>query len=148
MERKTPFGLDHTWHYYRIASVFANVSLGESFNVYFADGITSQGSNFIIVYSQEWNLFYSNELQVIDKTPGIVGVSPTKQQLGVVTYFSQKNVDIIGVTGDYRDTANITMERVSFTTDQDAFFAVIGSKVENEIFKRKIFKRKFLPAVQ
>lgn len=100
MERKTPFGLDNTGIIIGIASVFANVSLGESFNVYFADGITSQGSNFIIVYSQEWNLFYSNELQVIDKTPGIVGVSPTKQQLGVVTYFSQKNIDIIGVTGD------------------------------------------------
>ena len=65
-----------------IAAVVANVSLGESFNVYFSDEINAQGSNFIIVYSQEPNLFYSNELQVIDKTPGITAVSPIKQQLG------------------------------------------------------------------
>jgi putative ABC transport system permease protein len=33
-----------------IAAVVANVSLGESFNVYFAQQINAQGSNFIIVY--------------------------------------------------------------------------------------------------
>ncbi|MFZ2497727.1 MAG: ABC transporter permease [Methanosarcina sp.] len=125
-----------------IAAVVANVSLGESFNVYFSDEINAQGSNFIIVYSQEPNLFYSNELQVIDKTPGITAVSPIKQQLGVVTCFSQKkNIDIIGVTEDYQDTSNIIMENGSFIRDQDAFSAVIGSKVANEKFKRKISTR-------
>jgi putative ABC transport system permease protein len=125
-----------------IAAVVANVSLGESFNVYFANQISAQGSNFIIIYSQEPNLFYNNELQIIDKTPGIAGVSPIKQQLGVVTYFSQKkNVDIYGVTGDYKDTSNIVMENGSFIRDQDAFSAVIGSKVANEKFKRKISTR-------
>ncbi len=125
-----------------IAAVVANVSLGESFNVYFANQINAQGSNFIIIYSQEPNLFYNNELQIIDKTPGIAGVSPIKQQLGVVTYFSQKkNIDIIGVTEDYKDTSNIVMENGSFIRDQDAFSAVIGSKVADEKFKRKISTR-------
>ena len=125
-----------------IAAVVANVSLGESFNVYFANEINSQGSNFIIIYSQEPNLFYNNELQLIDKTPGIAGVSPIKQQQGEVTYFSQKkNIDIIGVTGDYKDTSNITMEKGSFISDQDAFSAAIGSEVANEKFKRNISSR-------
>ena len=79
--------------------------------MFFEEEISAQGSNFIIIYSQEPNLFYSNELQIIEKTPGISGVSPIKQQLGEVTYFSQnKNIDIAGVTGDYEDTANIVME--------------------------------------
>ena len=125
-----------------IAAVVANVSLGESFNVYFANEINSQGSNFIIIYSQEPNLFYNNELQLIDKTPGIAGVSPIKQQQGEVTYFSQKkNIDIIGVTGDYKDTSNIIMEKGSFISDQDAFSAAIGSEVVNEKFKRNISSR-------
>jgi putative ABC transport system permease protein len=125
-----------------IAAVVANVSLGESFNVFFENEINSQGSNFIIIYSQEPNLFYNNELQLIKKTPGISGVSPIKQQLGVVTYFSQnKNIDIVGVTGDYEDTANITMEIGSFVREQDAFSAVIGSKVANEKFDRNISVR-------
>ncbi len=125
-----------------IAAVVANVSLGESFNVYFANEINSQGSNFIIIYSQEPNLFYNNELQLIDKTPGIAGVSPIKQQQGEVTYFSQKkNIDIIGVTGDYKDTSNIIMEKGSFISDQDAFSAAIGSEVANEKFKRNISSR-------
>jgi len=125
-----------------IAAVVANVSLGESFNVYFAQQINAQGSNFIIIYSQEPNIFYNNELQIIDKTPGVAAVSPIKQQLGGVTYFSQtKNLDIYGVTEGYKDTSNIIMKNGSFITDQDAFSAVIGSKVANEKFKRKISAR-------
>ncbi len=105
-------------------------------------GINAQGSNFIIIYSQEPNLFYNNELQIIDKIPGVAAVSPIKQQLGEVTYFSQtKNVDINGVTEGYKDTSNITMQNGSFITHQDAFSAVIGSKVANEKFKRKISAR-------
>jgi putative ABC transport system permease protein len=125
-----------------IAAVVANFSLGESFNVYFEDEINSQGSNFIIVYSKEPNLFYTNELQIVDKTPGVAGVSPIKQQLGLVTYFSQsKNIDVVGVTGDYKDTANIVMEKGSFISDQDAFSAAIGSTVANEKFNRNISTR-------
>jgi putative ABC transport system permease protein len=125
-----------------IAAVVANVSLGESFNVYFAQQINAQGSNFIVIYSQEPNIFYNNQLQIIDKTPGVVAVSPIKQQLGEVTYFSQKkNIDIYGVTKSYKDTSNITMQNGSFITDQDAFSAVLGSKVANEKFKRKISSR-------
>jgi len=96
-----------------IAAVVANVSLGESFNVFFEEEINAQGSNFVIIYSQEPN-----------------------------TYFSQKkNVDIVGVTGDYEDTANIIMESGSFISDQDAFSATIGSKVANEKFDRNISAR-------
>ncbi len=125
-----------------IAAVVANVSLGESFNVFFEEEINAQGSNFIIIYSQEPNHFYNNELQIIKKTPGISGVSPIKQQLGEVTSFSQKkNIEIAGVTGDYEDTANIIMERGSFISDQDAFSAAIGSEVANEKFDRNISTR-------
>ena len=125
-----------------IAAVVANISLGESFNVFFEEEISAQGSNFIIIYSQEPNLFYSNELQIIEKTPGISGVSPIKQQLGEVTYFSQKkNIDIAGVTGDYEDKANIVMESGSFISDQDTFSAAIGSEIANEKFDRSISAR-------
>nr|WP_304364362.1 ABC transporter permease [Methanosarcina sp. KYL-1] len=125
-----------------IAAVVANVSLGESFNVYFAEEINAQGSNFIIIYSQEPNLFYTDELELIDKTPGVSGVSPIKEQLGEVTYFSQtKNINVVGVTGDYEDTANIIMEEGSFISDQDTFSAAIGSEVANEKFNRNISTR-------
>lgn len=125
-----------------IAAVVANVSLGESFNVYFAEEINAQGSNFIIIYSQESNLFYTDELELIAKTPGVSGVSPIKEQLGEVTYFSQtKNINVVGVTGDYEDTANIIMEEGSFISDQDTFSAAIGSDVANEKFNRNISTR-------
>ena len=125
-----------------IAAVVANFSLGESFNVYFTDEINAQGSNFIIVFSQEPDLFFNNELQIIAKTPGITAVSPIKQQLGEVTYFSQtKNIDIAGVAGDYEDTANIVMRSGSFINDQDAFSAAVGSKVADEKFNRNISDR-------
>ena len=79
MELEASLGLDYSWNYHRNSSSSCKFfSLGESFNVYFEDEINSQGSNFIIIYSKEPNLFYANELQIVDKTPGIAGVSPIK----------------------------------------------------------------------
>ncbi|AKB23884.1 ABC transporter, permease protein [Methanosarcina sp. MTP4] len=125
-----------------IAAVVANVSLGGSFNLFFKEEINALGSNFIIVFSQEPNLFYTDELEIIDKTPGVMGVSPIKQQLGEVTYLSQnKNINIVGVSEDYEETANIIMEEGSFITDQDKFSAVIGSDVASEKFDRNISSR-------
>ncbi len=125
-----------------IAAVVANVSLGESFNLFFEEEIGALGSNFIIVFSQEPNLFYTDELEIIDKTAGVMGVSPIKQQLGEVTYLSQnKNINIVGVSEDYEDTANIVMEEGSFITDQDKFSAVIGSDVAYEKFDRNLSSR-------
>ncbi len=125
-----------------IAAVVANVSLGGSFNLFFKDEINALGSNFIIVFSQEPNLFYTDELDIIDKTPGVMGVSPIKQQLGEVTYLSQsKNINVVGVSDDYEDTANIIMEEGSFITDQDKFSAVLGSDVADEKFDRNISSR-------
>ncbi len=125
-----------------IAAVVANVSLGGSFNLFFKEEINALGSNFIIVFSQEPNLFYTDELEIIDKTPGVMGVSPIKQQLGEVTYLSQdKNINVVGVSEDYEDTANIIMEEGSFITDQDKFSAVIGSDVASEKFDRNISSR-------
>ncbi len=125
-----------------IAAVVANVSLGESFNLFFEEEISSLGSNFIIIFSQEPNLFYTDELEIIDKTPGVMGVSAIKQQLGEVTYLSQtKNINIVGVSADYEDTANIIMEEGSFISDQDKFSAVLGYGVAHEKFDRNISSR-------
>ncbi|MGB9928050.1 MAG: ABC transporter permease, partial [Methanosarcina sp.] len=128
-----------------IAAVVANFSLGESFNVYFTDEINAQGSNFIIIFSQEPNLFYSDQLEVIKQTAGISAVSPIKQQLGEVRYFSQvKNIEIIGVTEDYQDTSNVTMAKGSFINDRDTFSAVVGAEVANGKFNRNISTRSTL----
>lgn len=125
-----------------IAAVVANISLGESFSILFEEEINAQGSNFIIVYSQEPNIFYANELEIIEQTPGISGVSPVKQQQGEVTYFSEtKNIEIAGITSDYQNTANISMEEGSFISDQDTFAAAIGSEVADEKFDRNISTR-------
>ena len=84
MERKTSLGPDHSWHYHRDCCSSCKLSLlGKALMFILQDEINAQGSNFIIIYSQEPNLFYTNELQIIDKTPGIAAVSPIKQQLGV-----------------------------------------------------------------
>lgn len=125
-----------------IAAVVANVSIGESFNLFFEKELNALGSNFIIVFSQEPNLFYSDELEIIEKTPGIEGVSPIKGRLAEVTYLSQtRNVEVVGLTEDYEETANILMEEGVFLTDRDIFSAVIGSDVAYEKFDRNISGR-------
>lgn len=122
-----------------VAAVIANVSLGASFNQFFTNEVGAVGSNFIVVTSQNVNVFFGNELQVIKDTPGVVGVSPIKQQTAKVTYLSTfRQINIQGVTQDYEQVANLQMESGTFLTDQDSYVAVLGSDVANTKFDRNI----------
>ncbi len=125
-----------------IAAVVANISLGASFNQYFKDELNTQGSNFIIIYSQDINLLYDNQLELIKNTPGVEGVSAIRQQLGAVTYVSKtKQLDIQGVSADYQQISNIQMEKGAFISDQDRYTAVLGSEVAYEKFDENLSLR-------
>ncbi|MBP1909824.1 ABC transporter permease [Methanolobus bombayensis] len=122
-----------------VAAVIANVSLGASFNQYFNDEIGAVGSNFIVVYSQNIDVFFDNELEVIKNTPGVDGVSPINQQMAQVTYMStSRQIDIQGVTQDYDEVANFELDSGTFLTDKDRYVAVIGAEVAYEKFDKKI----------
>ncbi|WP_135611838.1 ABC transporter permease [Methanococcoides sp. AM1] len=125
-----------------IAAVVANVSLGASFNQFFVDELGSQGSNFIVIYSEDINLFYDNQLDVIKNTPKVEGVSPIRQQLAGVTYISTlRQVDIQGTSADYEKIGNIQLEVGNFFSEQDKYAAVLGSDVAYEKFDQKVSYR-------
>ncbi|AFV23469.1 hypothetical protein Mpsy_1261 [Methanolobus psychrophilus R15] len=122
-----------------VAAVIANVTLGASFNQYFTDEIGAVGSNFIVIYSQNTNIFFDNQLELISNTPGVVGVSPINQQMARVTYLStSRQIDVQGVNEDYDEVANIVMESGEFLDDNDRYVAVLGADVANEKFDKKI----------
>jgi ABC-type antimicrobial peptide transport system, permease component len=122
-----------------VAAVIANVSLGASFNQYFNDEIGAVGSNFIVVYSQNIDVFFDKELEIIRNTPGVDGVSPINQQMAKVTYMStSRQIDIQGVTQDYDEVANFKMDSGTFLTDKDRYVAVIGAEVAYDKFDKKI----------
>ena len=122
-----------------VAAVIANVTLGASFNQYFTDEIGAVGSNFIVIYSQNTNIFFDNQLELISNTPGVVGVSPINQQMARVTYLStSRQIDIQGVNEDYDEVANIRMESGEFLNDNDRYVAVLGADVANEKFDKRI----------
>lgn len=122
-----------------VAAVIANVSLGASFNQYFNDEIGAVGSNFIVIYSQNINVFFDKELEIIKNTPGVEGVSPINQQMAKVTFMStSRQIDIQGVSEDYDEVANLNMDSGTFLTDKDRYVAVIGSDVAYEKFDKKI----------
>jgi putative ABC transport system permease protein len=122
-----------------VAAVIANVTLGASFNQYFTDEIGAVGSNFIVIYSQNTNIFFDNQLELISNTPGVVGVSPINQQMARVTYLSTaRQIDIQGVNEDYDEVANIVMDSGEFLNDNDRYVAVLGADVANEKFDKKI----------
>jgi len=123
-----------------VAAVIANVSLGASFNQYFADVSLNAGSNYIVVFGKEPNLFHDNEMKLIDNTRGIVGISPYKQESAKVTYYStSKRVGVLGVTEDMEELANIELEDGAFLTDKDKYVTVIGNDIAYDKFDRKIF---------
>lgn len=125
-----------------IAAVVINASLGASFNQFFADEISSVGSNFIIAYSDQPNIFYADELAIIENTPGISGVSPRKTMAGEIRYLSNtKNVNIVGVKEDFQKIQGIEMEDGSFLTDKDSNSAVLGYDLAKEKFGKNISDR-------
>ncbi len=122
-----------------VAAVVANVSLGASFNQYFTDELGSLGSNFIIIYSQDVNIFYDSELELIRNTPGIDGVSPFNQQIAAVTYRSAtRQVDVQGVSEDAQYISNLLVENGNFFTNKDKFVAVMGKDVAEDKFDKDV----------
>jgi putative ABC transport system permease protein len=122
-----------------VAAVIANVSLGASFNQYFADVSLNAGTNYIAVFGKEPNLFYENEMKLIDNTPGIVGISPFKDKSAEVTYYSiSKHIKVTGVTEDIEEIANIELEDGAFLDDKDKYVTVIGHDIAYDKFNRKI----------
>ncbi len=125
-----------------VAAVVANVSLGASFNQYFTDELGDIGDNFIVIFSEEMNVFDNNQLEIIKKTPGVDGVSPIKQRVAEVSFMSvSRQVNIQGTTQDYKDVASITLESGNYFTDKSSYVAVIGDQVANERFERPIGNR-------
>jgi len=123
-----------------VAAVIANVSLGASFNQYFADVSLSAGSNYIVVFGKEPNLLHDNEMKLIDNTPGILGISPYKEKSAKVTYFStSKHIRVTGVTEDLEEITKIELEDGAFLNDKDRYVAVIGHDIAYDKFNRKIF---------
>ncbi|MDK2830780.1 MAG: putative transport system permease protein [Methanolobus sp.] len=128
-----------------VAAVVANVSVGASFNQYFTDELGSLGSNFIIIYSQDVNIFYDTELELIRNTPGIEGASAFNQQTAAVTYLSAtRQIDVQGVSEDAQYISNLGVEEGSFLTDKDKYVAVIGKEVATEKFDKNISVKNYI----
>ncbi|MBN2110068.1 MAG: ABC transporter permease [Methanosarcinaceae archaeon] len=128
-----------------VAAVVANVSLGTSFNQYFTDELGSLGSNFIIIYSQDVNIFYDEQLEVIRNTPGVVGASAFNQQTAAVTYLSStRQIDVQGVGEDTRDISNLVLEEGNFLTDKDRYVAVLGKEVAEEKFDQDVSIKNYI----
>jgi putative ABC transport system permease protein len=125
-----------------VAAVITNASLGASFNQFFEDEVASVGSNFVIAYSKQPNLFFDNEYEIIKNTPGITGVSPRKGMSGELSYLSEtKNVDISGVSEDFQEIQSLQLDEGSFLSDKDSYAVVLGYDMANEEFERKISHR-------
>ncbi|MPM85951.1 Macrolide export ATP-binding/permease protein MacB [bioreactor metagenome] len=125
-----------------VAAVIANVSLGASFNQHFTNEVTNIGSNFIYIQGMQPKIFYENQLNIVENTPGVSGVSPLKSQTAEVTYMSEtKSIMVSGVGEDYDEVANTRLSDGSFIKDNDGYVAIVGYDIANEKFGRNISVR-------
>lgn len=128
-----------------VAAVVANVSIGASFNQFFTDELDTLGSNFIIIYSQDVNIFYDSELALIRNTPGIEGASAFNQQMAEVSYLSgTKQIDVQGISSDAQQISNLQIEVGNFLTDKDKYVAVLGQEVADGKFDKKVAVKNYL----
>lgn len=125
-----------------VAAVIANVSLGASFNQHFTNEVANIGSNFIYIEGMEPNLFYDNQVKLVENTPGIEGVSPLKAQTAGVTFMSQtKNIMVSGVGEDYDEVAKTQLQEGTFINDKEGYVAIVGYDVAHEKFDRDLSVR-------
>jgi len=128
-----------------VAAVVANVSIGVSFNQFFTDELDTLGSNFIIIYSQDVNIFYDSELELIRNTPGVEGASAFNQQMAEVSYLSgTKQIDVQGVSSDAQKISNLEVEVGNFFTDKDKYTAVLGQEVADGKFDQEVAVKNYL----
>ncbi|WP_292484455.1 ABC transporter permease [Methanohalobium sp.] len=125
-----------------VAAVIANVSLGASFSQFFEDEIGASGDNFIVIFSNDVNVFSDNQFDLLRNTPGIVGASPVIQKPATVEYgSSERSIEMFGTTEGYERVGNINLESGNFLSDNDRYVAVLGYEIANGKFDRDISNR-------
>ncbi|MHC1570408.1 MAG: ABC transporter permease [Methermicoccaceae archaeon] len=125
-----------------IAAVIANASIGAGFGAYFNEEINLIGSNFIIISSQEPNLFKDQQVDVVKRVSGVVGATPLKVRGANVSYAHEtKWLEVLGVKADFREVGNVEVQEGDFITDTDSNVAFLGYDVANTKFSRKVATR-------
>ena len=122
-----------------IAAVVATFALGSSFTGYFESELDTQGSNYIVFFATQDNVFKDAQAQVLRNAPGVTGVSTQNDQIGNVTFANeQKNLQIVGVDEDMPEIMSVPLYEGNFFTNKDTKVAVVGKGYAEDSFSKEI----------
>ena len=122
-----------------IAAVVATFALGSSFTGYFSEELDTQGSNYVMFFATQKNVFTETQADILRNAPGILGVSTQNDQTAAVTFAGeQKNLIVAGVDEDMPEIMNVPIYKGNSFTNKDTYVAVIGKKCAEESFKKEI----------
>ncbi|MCL2862646.1 MAG: ABC transporter permease [Methanimicrococcus sp.] len=122
-----------------IAAVIATFTIGSSFTGYFMDELDTQGSNYIVVFSFQQNLFRDAQLDVIRNTPGVTGVAAEISKVGLVSFANgEKNLSISGMHEAAVEIGSIPIYEGQMYSDKDTYVAVVGKDTAEDAFRREI----------
>jgi ABC-type antimicrobial peptide transport system, permease component len=122
-----------------IAAVVATFALGSSFTGYFSEELDTQGSNYVMFFATQKNVFTDTQADILRNAPGILGVSTQNDQTASVTYAGeQKNLVVAGVDEDMPEIMSVPLYKGNFFTNKDSYVAVVGKKYAEESFKKEI----------
>jgi putative ABC transport system permease protein len=122
-----------------IAAVIATFTLGSSFTGYFTEQLDTQGSNYIVAFSFQQNLFFDSHVDVVRNTPGVTGVAVEVLRTGGVTFAGeQRNLSIAGTQEAIMDVWPMPMYEGRMFFDRESYVVVIGRDIAQDEFRNEI----------
>ncbi|WP_338100044.1 ABC transporter permease [Methanolapillus africanus] len=122
-----------------IAAVIATFTLGSSFSAYFTDELDTTGSNYIIIAATKENIFYDQQLAIVENTPGVTGASGELSGTGVIAFAGeQKNKTVLGWDENIEEIVSLPIYEGNFISNNDMYSAAIGKKIAQEDFRNEI----------
>ncbi|MDR0767061.1 MAG: ABC transporter permease [Methanosarcinales archaeon] len=122
-----------------IAAVITVFTLGSSFSGYFEEELDTQGSNYIVAFSFQQDLFYDAQVDIVRNTPGVTGVATEISRTGMVTFANeQRNFTIYGTQETMMEIWPMPIYEGRFFSDRDNYAVVIGRDIAREEFRNDI----------
>ncbi|WP_338102457.1 ABC transporter permease [Methanolapillus millepedarum] len=122
-----------------IAAVIATFTLGSSFANYFTEEFDTTGSNYVMIAAAKDNIFYDQQLTIVNNTPGVTGVSGELYQTGVINYAGEsKNKSVLGWDESVQEILSIPVYEGNFISDNDLYSAVVGKTIAQEDFRNEM----------
>jgi len=119
-----------------IAAVIATFTLGSSFTGYFTEQLDTQGSDYVIIFSMQPDLFHSTHLDIVRNTPGVTAVAAEIWRPAQVTFSNEERLlTVFGMPEAITEIVPIPIYEGRMFTDREPYAVIIGRNISQTEYR-------------